>query len=121
MRDEDIPKTAFRTHEGYYEFLVMSFGLTNAPSTFQSLMNDIFKPYVKRFVLVFFDDILVYSHSLANHVNHLRTVLSILAKHHLYAKKFKCMFACMEVEYLGHLNSGEGVKADPKKIGAMQQ
>ena len=108
-------------------FLVMSFGLTNAPSTFQSLMNDISKPCLRMFVLVFFDDILVYSfddilvysQSLADHVNHLRIVLSTLAKHHLYAKEFKFMFVCMEVEYLRHLISGEGVKADPKKTAAM--
>lgn len=99
----------------------MPFGLTNDPSTFHSLMNDISKPYLRRFVLVFFDDILVYSQSLADHVNHLKIVLSTLAKHHLYANKSKCMFAYMEVEYLGRLISGEGVKAGPKKTAAMQQ
>ena len=120
MKEEDIPKTAFRTREGHYEFLVMLFGLTNAPSTFQSLMNDIFRPFFKEVCCCFFNDILVYSKALSDHLGHLRLVLETLVKHQLFAKKSKCMFVCGEVEYLGLLISGEGVRIDPKKIAAMQ-
>jgi hypothetical protein len=117
--DEDISKTAFRTHEVHYEFLVMPFGLTNAPSTFQSLMNHVFNSYLRKFILVFFDDILVFSKDLDTHKTHLQITLDLLRKNQLYAQKSKCWFGCQEVDYMGHIISQEGVKANPRKIQAM--
>jgi hypothetical protein len=119
MKEIDIPKTTFRTHEGHYEFLVMPFGLCNAPSTFQSLMNHVFCPFLRHFVLVFFDDILIYSKTWIDHLTHVDRDLHLLSQHQLFLKQCKCAFGALEVEYLGHLVGKDGIGVDPKKIEAM--
>ena len=119
MHDEDIPKIAFRTHEEHYEFEVMPFGLSNGPATVQSLMNDRFRPYLWKFILVFFDDILVYSKTWDEHLSHLRIVFTILSTNHLFAKETKCRFGVSQIGYLGHVVSDQGVSVDPTKIQAV--
>jgi hypothetical protein len=120
MKEADIPNTTFRTHEGHYEFLVMPFGLCNAPSTFQSLMNYVFCPFLRHFVLVFFDDILIYSKTWTDHLTHVDQVLHLLSQYQLFLKQSKCAFGASKVEYLGHLVGKDGVRVDLKKIEAMQ-
>jgi hypothetical protein len=118
--EADILKASFKTHEGHYEFLVMPFVLCNAPSTFQSLMNNLLKPYLQKFVLVFFDDILIYSCTWDSHLLHVDKGLHLLQENQLFVKNTKCSFGANEVEYLGHIVSRDRVKVDPKKIQAMQ-
>ncbi|XP_057803166.1 uncharacterized protein LOC131018464 [Salvia miltiorrhiza] len=120
VHPEDTMKTAFRTHSGHYEYLVMPFGLCNAPSTFQATMNHLFRPYLRKFVLVFFDDILVYSNEWKSHLSHLRKVLEILQVNQLVIKPSKCFFGQKEVEYLGHFISRHGVRVDNRKVAAME-
>uniref|UniRef100_A0A2N9FZS8 Reverse transcriptase n=1 Tax=Fagus sylvatica TaxID=28930 RepID=A0A2N9FZS8_FAGSY len=119
VQPADVPKTAFRTHDGHYEFSVMPFGLTNAPATFQSLMNDIFRPTLRQYVLVFFDDILVYSKTWGEHMHHLTHVFDQLLGNQLFVNKTKCLIGQQEVDYLGHIISPAGVSANPTKITSM--
>jgi hypothetical protein len=116
IRPSDIPKTAFSTRYGLYEFTVMSFGLTNAPAYFMNLMNKVFMEYLDRFVVVFIDDILIYSKSESDHEEHLRLVLQKLRDNQLYAKYSKCEFLIGEVPFLGHVISNGGISVDPAKV-----
>ncbi|GJU59486.1 putative reverse transcriptase domain-containing protein [Tanacetum coccineum] len=120
VRDEDIPKTAFRTRYGHYEFQVMPFGLTNAPAVFMDLMNRVCKPHLDKFVIVFIDDILIYSRNEEEHANHLRIILELLRKEKLYAKFSKCDFWIRIVQFLGHLIDSQGLHVDLAKIEAVK-
>ncbi|KAK8658831.1 hypothetical protein V6N13_029050 [Hibiscus sabdariffa] len=119
VKEADVPKTAFRTRYGHYEFLVMPFGLTNAPAAFIDLMNRVFRPHLDKFVVVFIDDILVYSKSEAEHRDHLRIVLQTLQDNQLYAKLNKCEFWLSQVSFLGHVVSATRIHVDRKKIEAI--
>ncbi|KAJ9553882.1 LOW QUALITY PROTEIN: hypothetical protein OSB04_017927 [Centaurea solstitialis] len=121
VREEDVHKTAFRTRYGHFEFIVMPFGLTNAPAAFMDLMNRVCRPMLDRSVIVFIDDILIYSKSKEEHVEHLREVLKVLRKEKLYAKFSKCDFWLQEVQFLGHLVNREGIKVDPAKVEAVMK
>ncbi|GJV56907.1 putative reverse transcriptase domain-containing protein [Tanacetum coccineum] len=120
VREEDIPKTAFRTRYGHYEFRVMPFGLTNAPAVFMDLINRVCKPYLDKFVIVFIDDILICSHNEKEHEEHLKTILELLKKEELYAKFSKCEFWINMVKFLGHVIDSSGIHVDPAKIEAVK-
>ncbi|KAI3775921.1 hypothetical protein L1987_45681 [Smallanthus sonchifolius] len=120
LQDEDISKTAFRTRYGHYEFLVMPFGLTNAPTVFMDLSNHVCKPYLDQFVIVFIDDILIYSRSREEHEEHLRLILELLKQEHIYAKFSKCYFWIHEVQFLGHVVNEKGIHVDPAKVEAIK-
>ncbi|GKC11387.1 putative reverse transcriptase domain-containing protein [Tanacetum coccineum] len=120
IREEDIPITAFRTRYGHYEFQVMPFGLTNAPAVFMDLMNRVCKPYLDKFVIVFIDDILIYSKNKEEHGKHLKTILNLLRSEKLYAKFSKCDFWLDSVQFLGHVIDSNGVHVDPAKIEAIK-
>ncbi|KAL8123838.1 hypothetical protein AgCh_011729 [Apium graveolens] len=121
IKPEDIPKTAFRTRYGHYEFLVMSFGLTNAPTTFMDLINWVYKEYLDKFFIVFIDDILIYSKNKDDHAEHLRIALERLREKQFYAKFSKCEFWLDEVQFLGHIVGKDGIKVDPVKIEAVSR
>jgi len=113
---EDVQKTTFRSRYGHYEYVVMSFGVTNAPAIFMDYMNRIFWPYLDQFVVVFIDDILIYSESREEHTEHLRVVLEVLREHKLYGKLSKYEFWLDEVQFLGHVISAQGIAVNPMKI-----
>jgi hypothetical protein len=121
ITEEDRPKSAFKTPVGLYQFKVLSFGLCNAPSTFQAVMNSIFGARLGRFVLVYLDDILVFSRSPEEHVAHLREVFQLLREHRLYVKRSKCEFNKTELPFLGHVVGAQGVRVDPRKVAAVRE
>ena len=119
VREANISKTAFRTLYGHFEFIVMPFGLTNAPTAFMDLMHRVFQPYLDQFVVVFVNDILIYSQSEEEHEDHLRIVLQALKDHQLYVKFSKCEFWLTEMKFLGHVVSASGVSVDLEKVEAV--
>jgi hypothetical protein len=119
MHPDDIAKTAFHTHQGHFEFTVMPFGLTNAPATLQSLMNELLQAYIHKFILVFFDDILIYSSTWAEHLQHVKMVFQLMHAHRLFIKHSKCVFGSTSVAYLGHIISADSVAMDPEKVSAV--
>ncbi|GJU31393.1 putative reverse transcriptase domain-containing protein [Tanacetum coccineum] len=120
VREEDIPKIAFRSRYGHYQFQVMPFGLTNAPAVFMDLMNQVCKTYLDRFVIIFIDDILIYSKSKKEHKEHLKLILRLLKEEELHAKFSKCDFWLSKVQFLGHVIDSEGIHVDPAKIESIK-
>ena len=120
MAEADCHKSAFRTRFGHYEFTVLPMGMTSAPATFQRLMNDIFMPYLDKFVIIFLDDLCIYSKTPEEHIEHLEIVLGLLREHKLLAKPSKCLFGVTSMEFLGHIISCDGIATDARKIKAVQ-
>ena len=121
LSESSIPLTAFRTRYGHYEFSVLPFGLTNAPASFMTLMNDVFRNELDKFVIVYLDDILVYSRTWEEHLKHIRVVLTKLREQRLYGKISNCEFGIQEVEYLGHILQPSGIRVDPHKTSIIKQ
>jgi hypothetical protein len=122
LKEEDIPKTAFRVPFGHYEFLVLPFGLTNAPATFQRLMNDVFHDFIAEgFVIVYLDDVLIFSKNEEEHKSHMHRVFTRLREHQLYAKRKKCTFFQPELQYLGFVVGKVGMKPDTNKVAAISE
>jgi hypothetical protein len=121
IKEDDVPKTAFKTRFGHYEFTVLPFGLTNAPGVFMSLMNGVFHKYLDKFVQVFIDNILIYSRMMEEHDEHLRLVLQCLREHKLFGNLSKCSFYQSRIHYLGHIISDEGIVVDPAKVEATME
>ena len=121
IKEDDIPKMAFKTRFGHYEFTVLPFGLTNTPGVFMSLMNGVFRKYLDKFIQVFIDDILIYSWTMEEHDEHLRLVLQCLREHKLYGKLSKCSYYQSRIHYLGHVISDEGIVVDLAKVEAIME
>ena len=120
LKPEDVPKTAFTTPLGLFEFRVLCFGLTNAPGIFQNIMNDVLGDVIGKFVIVYLDDIVVFSNNQAEHYKHLEVVLQLLREHELYANMSKCKFAQPELHFLSHIVGAQGLRVDPQKVAIVQ-
>jgi hypothetical protein len=121
LREGDEPKTAFQTHHGHFEYRVMPFGLMGALATFQDFMNQLLAPFLRKWVVVFLDDVLVYSATMEEHVGHLKQVLDLISQQQLYLRESKCVFDQAKLEFLGHIVSAAGITTDPNKIRVIRE